>query len=164
MIDIAVPRDVDPQVNRLEGIFLYDIDDLQSVAASNLVDRGREAQRAEAIILEETERFRRRIRTLDIAPAIVEAQATAEELRQAELHRSAKLLQTLSAEQQAAVEQLTRGLMNKFMHLPLQAMKSAARDGDAAALETIRGMFGKEPEKAADPDAAKDPNGKSEPQ
>src|SRR5690348_379317 len=153
MIDIAVPRDVDPRVNRLEGIFLYDIDDLQSVAASNLVDRGREAQRAEAIILEETERFRRRIRTLDIAPASVEAQSTAEDLRQAELHRSAKLLQSLTAEQQAAVEQLTRGLMNKFMHLPLQAMKSAARDGDAAALETIRAMFGKEPEKPAD-DAA----------
>ncbi|HKO10927.1 MAG TPA: glutamyl-tRNA reductase [Acidobacteriaceae bacterium] len=164
MIDIAVPRDVDPRVNRLEGIFLYDIDDLQSVAASNLVDRGREAQRAEAIIIEETERFRRRIRTLDIAPAIVEAQATAEELRQAELHRSAKLLQALSAEQQAAVEQLTRGLMNKFMHLPLQAMKSAAREGDAAALETIRAMFGKDPEKPGDSAAAKDENGKSEPQ
>ena len=142
VIDIAVPRDVDPQINRLEGIFLYDIDDLQSVAVSNLVDRGREAERAEAIIAEETERFRRRIRTIDIAPAIVEVQGTAEELRQAELSRQQKLLQSLSPEQQAAVESLTRGLMAKFLHLPLQAMKSAARDGDAAALETIRGMFG----------------------
>jgi len=141
VIDIAVPRDVDPQINRLEGIFLYDIDDLQSVAASNLVDRGREAERAEAIILEETERFRRRIRTLDIAPAIVEVQSTAEELRQAELHRQQRVLQSLTPEQQQAVESLTRGLMNKFLHLPLQAMKSAAREGDAAALETIRGMF-----------------------
>jgi glutamyl-tRNA reductase len=144
VIDIAVPRDVDPQINRLEGIFLYDIDDLQSVAVSNLVDRGREAERAEAIIAEETERFRRRIRTIDIAPAIVEVQGTAEELRQAELHRQQKLLQSLSPEQQAAVESLTRGLMAKFLHLPMQAMKSAARDGDAAALETIRGMFGRE--------------------
>ena len=149
LIDIAVPRDIDPRINQLEGIFLYDIDDLQSVAASNLVDRGREAQRAEAIILEETERFRRRIRTIDIAPVIMEAQATVEDLRQAELQRSARLLQSLSPEQQAAVEQLTRGLMNKFMHLPLQAMKGAARDGDAAALETIRAMFGKEEQKSA---------------
>jgi glutamyl-tRNA reductase len=141
VIDIAVPRDVDPQVNRLEGMFLYDIDDLQSVAASNLVDRGREAERAEAIIAEETERFRRRIRTIDIAPAIVQVQDTAEELRQAELHRQRQLLQSLAPEQQEAVEALTRGLMNKFLHLPLQAMKAAARDGDAAALETIRGMF-----------------------
>jgi glutamyl-tRNA reductase len=144
IVDIAVPRDVDPKINRLEGIFLYDIDDLQSVAVSNLVDRGREAERAEAIIAEETERFRRRIRTIDIAPAIVEVQGTAEELRQAELHRQQRLLQSLSPEQQAAVESLTRGLMAKFLHLPLQAMKSAARDGDAAALEAIRGMFGKE--------------------
>jgi glutamyl-tRNA reductase len=144
IIDIAVPRDVDPQVNRLEGMFLYDIDDLQSVAASNLVDRGREAERAEAIIAEETERFRRRIRTIDIAPAIVEVQGTAEELRQAELHRQRHLLQTLTPEQQAEVEALTRGLMSKFLHLPLQAMKAAAREGDAAALETIRGMFQKQ--------------------
>lgn len=141
VIDIAVPRDVDPQVNKLEGIFLYDIDDLQQVSVSNLVDRGREAERAETIIVEETERFRKRIRTIDIAPAIVEVQGTAEELRQAELQRQQRLLQSMTPEQQAAVESLTRGLMNKFLHLPLQAMKSAAREGDAAALEAIRGMF-----------------------
>ncbi|HTV16001.1 MAG TPA: glutamyl-tRNA reductase [Acidobacteriaceae bacterium] len=164
LIDIAVPRDVDPQINRLEGIFLYDIDDLQSVAVSNLVDRGREAERAEAIIAEEAERFRRRIRTLDIAPAIVEVQGTAEELRQAELHRQQKLLQSLSPDQQAAVESLTRGLMAKFLHLPLQAMKSAARDGDAAALETIRGMFGKDAAEAkGEPEASKQSDPGSDP-
>jgi glutamyl-tRNA reductase len=144
VIDIAVPRDVDPKVNQLEGMFLYDIDDLQQVAASHLVDRGKEAARAEAIITEETERFRRRIRTIDIAPVLVDVQGTAEELRQAELHRQRQLLQSLTQEQQAAVELLTRGLMNKFMHMPLQALKSAARDGDAAALETIRAMFERE--------------------
>jgi glutamyl-tRNA reductase len=144
VIDIAVPRDVDPAVNRLEGMFLYDIDDLQSVAASHQVDRGREAARAEAIITEETERFRRRIRTIDIAPVLVDVQGTAEELRQAELHRQRQLLQSLTPEQAEAVEALTRGLMNKFMHMPLQALKSAARDGDAAALDAIRGMFDRE--------------------
>jgi glutamyl-tRNA reductase len=144
VIDIAVPRDVDPRVNRLEGMFLYDIDDLQQVAVSNLVDRGREAERAEAIIAEETERFRRRIRTIDIAPVLVDVQGTAEELRQAELHRQRGLLQSLTPEQQDAVEAMTRGLMNKFMHMPLQALKAAAREGDAAALETIRGMFERE--------------------
>jgi len=141
MIDIAVPRDVDPQINRLEGIFLYDIDDLQQVAASNLVDREREAAKAEAIIAEEAERFRRRIRTIDIAPVLVDAQETAEDLRQAELHRQRQLLQSLTPDQQEAVESLTRGLMNKFMHLPLQAMKAAAREGDLAALDAIRSMF-----------------------
>ncbi|HEX4310969.1 MAG TPA: glutamyl-tRNA reductase [Acidobacteriaceae bacterium] len=144
VIDIAVPRDVDPKVNQLEGMFLYDIDDLQQVAASHLVDRGKEAARAEAIIAEETERFRRRIRTIDITPVLVDVQGTAEELRQAELHRQRQLLQSLTPEQQTAVELLTRGLMNKFMHMPLQALKSAARDGDGAALETIRAMFERE--------------------
>jgi glutamyl-tRNA reductase len=164
VIDIAVPRDVDPQINRLEGIFLYDIDDLQQVAASHLVDRGREAERAEAIIVEETERFRRRIRTIDIAPAIVDAQAAAENLRQAELHRQQRLLQSLSPDQQAAVESLTRGLMNKFLHLPMQAMKSAARDGDAAAVETIHGIFQREgsAEKSAPP-APAEKSGASDP-
>jgi glutamyl-tRNA reductase len=114
------------------------------VAASHQVDRGREAARAEAIITEETERFRRRIRTIDIAPVLVDVQGTAEELRQVEMHRQRQLLQSLTPEQQEAVEALTRGLMNKFMHMPLQAMKSAARDGDAAALDTIRGMFDRE--------------------
>jgi glutamyl-tRNA reductase len=141
VIDIAVPRDVEPQVNRLEGMFLYDIDDLQQVAASHLVDRGQEAEKAEAIIAEETEHFRRRIRTIDIAPVLVDVQGTAEELRQSELHRQRRVLQSMSREQQEAVEALTRGLMNKFMHMPLQALKAAAREGDEAALETIRGMF-----------------------
>jgi glutamyl-tRNA reductase len=144
LIDIAVPRDVDPKVNQLEGMFLYDIDDLQQVAASHLVDRGREAARAEAIIVEETERFRRRIRTIDIAPVLVDVQGTAEELRQAELHRQRQLLQSLTPKQQEAVDALTRGLMNKFLHMPLEALKAAARDEDAAALDTIRGMFEKD--------------------
>jgi len=158
LIDIAVPRDVDPEVNRLDGIFLYDIDDLQSVAATNLVDRGRETARAEAIIEEEAERFRRRIRTLDIAPTLVEVQGTAEELRQAELYRQRQLLHSLTPEQQEAVEGLTRGLMNKFMHMPLQALKAAAREGDAMALEAIRGMFRRDYAHKADPSGSADPN------
>jgi len=144
LIDIAVPRDVDPQINRMEGIFLYDIDDLQQVAASNLVDRGREAERAEAIIAEETERFRKRIRTVDVTPVILHVQAKTEEMRQAELYRARQLMQSLTPEQQTAVEALTRGLMNKFLHLPLQALKTAAREGDAPALEAIGNVFARE--------------------
>jgi glutamyl-tRNA reductase len=144
LIDIAVPRDVDPQINRLEGIFLYDIDDLQQVAAGHMGDRGREAERAEAIIAEETERFHRRIRTVDIAPVLLHVQAKTEEMRQAELHRARRLLQSLTPEQQIAVDSLTRGLMNKFLHLPLQALKTAAREGDASSLEAIGNVFARE--------------------
>ncbi len=144
LIDIAVPRDVDPRINRLEGIFLYDIDDLQQVASANLVDRSKEAARAEAIIAGETERFHRRIRTVDITPVLLHVQAKTEEMRQTELHRARRLMQSLTPEQQVAVDSLTRGLMNKFLHLPLQALKTAAREGDASSLEAIGNVFARE--------------------
>jgi glutamyl-tRNA reductase len=144
LVDIAVPRDVDPRINRLEGIFLYDIDDLQQVAATNQVDRGREAERAEAIIAEETERFRGHIRTVDITPVLLHVQAKTEEMRQAELNRARQLMQSLTPEQQVAVDSLTRGLMNKFLHLPLQALKTAAREGDPSTLEAIGKVFARE--------------------
>ncbi len=86
-IDIAVPRDVDPAMNKLEGIFVYDIDDLQSVAASHMAERSREAGNAEALIAAEVERFHQRQRTVNVAPAIVALQRQVEELRQAELRR-----------------------------------------------------------------------------
>ena len=126
-VDIAVPRDVDPEINRLDGIFLYDIDDLQSVTASNLSNRTREAQHAEAILEQELVRYQRRIETLDVVPTLVDLQATAEDMRQAELRRAQSRLQSLTPAQQAAVEALTHGLMNKFLHQPLQALKAAAR-------------------------------------
>ncbi|MBT9330156.1 glutamyl-tRNA reductase [Paracidobacterium acidisoli] len=140
-IDIGVPRDIDPAINQLDNVFLYDIDDLQSVAASNLSHRNDEAERAEAIIVEEARRFEQRARTIDLAPAIVDLQTAIEDLRQAELRRSRSRLQSLTPEQHSAVEALTRGLMNKFLHLPLTALKAAAREGDTAALETIRHIF-----------------------
>jgi glutamyl-tRNA reductase len=142
IIDIAVPRDVDPEINRLDGIFLYDIDDLQSVAVSNLSDRGREAQRAEEILEHELARYQRRIETLDVVPALVDLQAAAEDIRQAELRRAQSRLQSLTPAQQNAVEVLTRGLVNKFLHLPLQALKAAAREGDLVTVEAIRTAFG----------------------
>jgi glutamyl-tRNA reductase len=140
-IDIAVPRDIDPEINRVDGVFLYDIDDLQSVSASHLDDRVREAQRAEAIIAEEVARFQRRTQALNAAPMIVDLQNTAEEMRQAELRRAQARLQSLTPEQQAAVEALTRGLMNKFLHMPMQAIKAAALEADTVMLEVMRTVF-----------------------
>src|SRR6202451_34822 len=94
-IDIAVPRDVDPEVNKLDGIFLYDIDDLQSVAGSHLKERGREAELAEAMILAEVDKYQRRLHSLNVAPEIVRFQQSAEQIRQAELRRVASRLQSL---------------------------------------------------------------------
>jgi glutamyl-tRNA reductase len=136
-IDIAVPRDVDPAMNKLEGIFVYDIDDLQQVAAAHMVERSREASDAEAVIAAEVDRFHQRQRTVNVAPAIVALQTQAEEIRQAELRRVHARLGSLSAEQTAAVEALTRGLVNKFLHPPMQALKQAAREDNQARLETL---------------------------
>jgi glutamyl-tRNA reductase len=136
-IDIAVPRDVDPAMNKLEGIFVYDIDDLQQVAAAHMAERSREASDAEALIEAEVQRFHQRQRTVNVAPAIVALQQKAEEIRLAELRRIHSRLGPLSAEQTAAIEALTRGLVNKFLHPPMQALKQAAREEDAARLEAL---------------------------
>ncbi|MGC2322025.1 MAG: glutamyl-tRNA reductase, partial [Terriglobales bacterium] len=122
-IDIAVPRDVDPAVNKLEGVFVYDIDDLQQVAAAHMAERNLQAGDAEALIAAEVARFHERERTVNVAPAIVSLQRQAEEIRQAELHRMHAKFGSLNAEQIAAVEALTRGLVNKFLHPQMQALK-----------------------------------------
>jgi glutamyl-tRNA reductase len=136
-IDIAVPRDVDPAMGDLEGIFVYDIDDLQAVAAAHLAERSRQASDAETLIASEVERFHQRQRTVNAAPAIVALQRQAEEIRQAELRRVHARLGGLSAEQIAAVEALTRGLVNKFLHPPMQALKQAAREGDQVRMDAV---------------------------
>ena len=140
-IDIAVPRDVDPEMNKVDGVFLYDIDDLQSVASSNMSDRSRQALSAEQIITAEVERFERRSSALDVVPALVVLQQSVEAMRQAELRRAAARLGSLTQEQRAVVEAVTRGLANKFLHLPLQAIKSAALEGDAATVQVLRDAF-----------------------
>ena len=136
-IDIAVPRDVDPEMNKLDGIFVYDIDDLQQVAAAHMEERGRQALDAESIIAVEVERFHQRQRAVNAAPAIVALQRKAEEIRLGEIERIHKRLGTLTPEQLAAVESLTRGLVNKFLHPPMQALKQAAREGDSTRLDLL---------------------------
>ncbi len=154
-IDIAVPRDVDPEMNKLDGIFVYDIDDLQQVAAAHMEERSRQAVDAEAVITAEVERFRQRQRTVNVAPAIVALQRRAEEIRVAEIERIHARLGVLTAEQLAAVEALTRGLVNKFLHPPMQALKQAAREGDSVRLEAVceewavSAAMQSEPEKSA---------------
>jgi glutamyl-tRNA reductase len=115
-IDIAVPRDVDPKMNQVEGCFVYDIDDLQQVAAAHLADRSRESAAAEKIVSSEVEKYREDLQTREAVPAIVALQQSAESLRQAELARAAKRLSGLTSEQQAAVDALTRSLTAKLLH------------------------------------------------
>ncbi len=140
-IDIAVPRDVDPRMNEVDGCFVYDIDDLQQVAQGNLADRSREAAAAEQIVTAEVMRYEQRLKALDAVPAILALQEQAEALRQGELARAAGKLGTLTAAQQGAVEALTRSLTAKFLHGPMSAIRSAAEQGDAAELARLRGLY-----------------------
>jgi len=122
-IDIAVPRDVDPTMNEVEGCFVYDIDDLQQVAQANLADRGKEAEAAEAIVTREVDKYQLRVQSRSAVPAILSLQQNAEAIREAELAKAAKRLGSLTPDQQAAVEALTRSLTAKLLHPQLVALR-----------------------------------------
>jgi glutamyl-tRNA reductase len=141
-IDIAVPRDVDPEMNKLDGIFVYDIDDLQQAVSSNVSDRRKEAERAEQIVDVEVERFQARLHTLEVVPTIVSLQDHLETIRQAEIDRVRGRLGALSAEQELAVDALTRGIVKKIMHTPISTLKTAARDTEATTvIDLVRRLF-----------------------
>ncbi len=140
-IDIAVPRDVDPAVNRVEGAFVYSVDDLQQVAASNLTARAEEAAAAERIVADEVDRFAARLQTLDAVPGILALQQHTEQLRLAELDRARTKLATLTPEQVAAVEALTKSMMNKFLHAPMTGMRRSANEGDSTTLAALQKLF-----------------------
>jgi glutamyl-tRNA reductase len=151
-IDIAVPRDVDPQMNKLDGIFVYDIDDLQQVVASHISDRRAEADRAEAIVQLEVDKFQARMQTLDVVPTIVSLQEHLETVRQAEIDRVRGRLGTLTPEQELAVEALSRGIINKIMHTPITTLKSAARESSESTtvIDLVRKLFNLRDSRRAD--------------
>ncbi len=152
-VDIAVPRDIDPEMNKLDGIFVYDIDDLQQVVSSHVADRHVEADHAEAIVQMEVDKFQARLQTLDVVPTIVSLQEHLETVRQAEIDRVRGRLGTLSPEQELAVEALSRGIINKIMHTPITTLKSAARESSEATtvIDLVRKLFGLRDAKAAAP-------------
>ena len=152
-IDIAVPRDVDPEMNKLDGIFVYDIDDLQQAVTAHVTDRKKEAERAEEIITSEVERFRARLLTLEVVPTIVSLQDHIETIRQAEIDRVRGRLGPLSPDQELAIEALTRGIVNKIMHTPISTLKTAARASEATTvIDVVRRLFNLREQKPGKPD------------
>jgi glutamyl-tRNA reductase len=141
-IDISVPRNIDPEMNRLDGMFVYDIDDLQGVAAGNTAERQKEAERAEKIIETEVERFAARMKSLAVVPTIMSIQEQCETIRQAEIDRIRGKLGKLSPDQEAAIEAMTRGIVNKLLHTPITTLKSSASEPEAATIhDIIRRIF-----------------------
>jgi glutamyl-tRNA reductase len=141
-IDIAVPRDIDPAVNEIDNVFLYDIDDLQQVIDANLKERLKEAHRAEEIIDGEVHAFCARMQAREVVPMIVEMRALLERQRHDEIDRYRKKLKDFSPEQLAIVDQITESLMNKFLHSPITQLKGMAHDPRGAEFaETVRKLF-----------------------
>jgi glutamyl-tRNA reductase len=145
-IDIAVPRDVDPTVNDIDNVFVYDIDDLQQVIDSNMKERMKEAGRAEEIVDREVHAFCTRMQTREVAPTIVLLRETVERVRREEIERHRKLLRDLPPEQQQAtlaiVDQITQAMVNKILHHPISQMKDLAGDPQAADfVDTVRKIF-----------------------
>ncbi|HEY7207572.1 MAG TPA: glutamyl-tRNA reductase [Gaiellaceae bacterium] len=143
LVDLAVPRDIDPAILELDGCYLYDVDDLDAVVSDTLSGRRREAERAEAIVAGEADSFRSWQASLDVVPAIASLRARAEEIREAELQRVEARLGTLTESQRRAVESLTSRIVDKLLHLPTVRMKQAAAAADGVIYaETVRHLFG----------------------
>jgi glutamyl-tRNA reductase len=143
LIDLAVPRDLDPAINQVSGCFLYDIDDLQAVVDETLAGRRREAERAEGIAAGEAERFAEWQASLDVVPAIASLHARAEEIRAAELAKADARLARLSEAERRAVEAVTAQIVSKLLHLPTVRMKQAAVTADGVLYaDAVRHLFG----------------------
>jgi glutamyl-tRNA reductase len=143
LVDLAVPRDLDPAINELAGCYLYNVDDLQAVVAQTLAGRRQEAARAEGIVAQEADAFLEWQAALDVVPAIASLRARAEEIRRGELERAEARLGRLSDEQRSVVESLTAQIVNKLLHLPTVRMKQAATASDGVVYaETVRHLFG----------------------
>jgi len=142
LIDIAVPRDVDPAVNKLANTYVYDIDDLSAVVQENSAQRRDEAVKAERIVQEEVIKFERWMKTLDIVPTITALKENTEALRRAEIERSLPALGQLTESQLQAVEMLTVSLTDKLINDPILALKSqAGRAGRDSFLDAARKLF-----------------------
>jgi glutamyl-tRNA reductase len=142
VVDIAVPRDVDPSVGRVPGVTLLDMDDLRAFAAEGLAGRRREIDHVQAIVDEEVERYAAVATARELAPLVVALRGRAEALRTGELERFAGRLEGLDARQREAVDALTKSLLAKLLHEPTVRLKEAggSPSGDRLA-EALRVLF-----------------------
>jgi glutamyl-tRNA reductase len=146
LIDIAVPRNIDPAVNDVEGVFLYDVDDLEGVVNANIRERSKQAEQAEAIVLDEVERMMSRLKLDEVTPTIVSLQEQLENIRAAEVARALRRMPALAPEQQqqiaAQVEAMTKSIVNKIAHGPISALRrNAGRPDGDQFIDAVRKVF-----------------------
>jgi glutamyl-tRNA reductase len=145
LIDIANPRDIDPACNEVDNVYLYNIDDLQSVVSSNLQERQREAGQAEAIVEREVGVFQAWLRGLDVVPTIVSLRNRVEEIRAAELHKAMARMGELTPEQRETIASMTTAMINKILHQPMSELRRRAVQRDSHVYSAVlRRLFGLE--------------------
>ncbi len=142
-VDLAVPRDVDPALQAIDGCFVYDVDDLEAVVETSLAGRRVEAVRAEQLVAAEAERFREWQASLTVVPAIASLRARAEEIRSSELAKAEGRLGRLPESERKLVESVTSQIVAKLLHLPTVRMKEAAAAADGVVYaDVVRHLFG----------------------
>lgn len=160
-IDIAVPRDIDPKVNDIDNVYLYDIDDLKGVIQFNKAEREKEASKADRMVEAEVIKFMAWMESLNVVPVIQHLQEKAEAVRQKELSRSHKVLESLNDEQQKALDVLTKSIVQKILHDPIVYIKKGAQEKNSGMmLDTACRLFGidglEETQKLPDKDLSDD--------
>ncbi len=142
LIDIAVPRNIDPAINDLDNVFLYDIDDLKEVVEANLRERSKEAERAEALVEEEVERMMVRLKVAEVTPTIMGLQEQLEQMRAAEIEKVRHKYGPFTPEMEQALEAATRGMINKIAHGPISELRNQAGQPDGAhAIAVVKKIF-----------------------
>jgi glutamyl-tRNA reductase len=131
LIDIALPRDVDPAVRVLSGVFLYDLDDLRTVADSNLRERQRDAAAAEALVESDVVAYLDAGRSRRAVPLLVALRERAEDIRRGEIEKARRRMGPLTAEQERALDSATAAIVNKLLHTPTVCLKEMARAGQS---------------------------------
>lgn len=161
LVDIAVPRDVDPDVLKIEQVFLYNVDDLQGIVDDNLRSRASEAERATQLLDLEIAEFLAWQRTRAIGPVIQRLHQHARSIAEGELARLGGRLQSLTPEQRKAVEALAHGIVQKLLHQPVTALRQSTGDGaphlQGALVDAVQSLFGLSPAEADPPAPAPAP-------
>jgi len=140
-IDLSVPRSFDPRINALDNVYLYDMDDLSKVAAENLGERAREAEKAETIVVEEVESFYRWLGHLEVVPTIVALRDKVEAIRRGELQKTLNQLKDLGPRERELLDVMTTAIVNKILHAPIARLKQHDRRVETFYVDAARRLF-----------------------
>ncbi len=141
LIDISVPRNIDPEINDLDNVYLYDVDDLKGVVDTNILERQKEAKKAEEIIEEEIETFKRWLSSLDSVPVVIALREKAEAIKKEEVEKLLNRLPEIGEKEKKAIEGMASSIINKLIHAPTVALREDSEDRDIM-IATIKRLYG----------------------